>query len=76
MAIIFSTLVKHGTLQFLPGVPVAFEDRDAEPYFIAAGFAEKTKEKPVHTYSEGEVDIDPETTFGNGDRLGQKVLEG
>ncbi len=76
MAIKFTTagVVKHGKHSFAPGVPYAFEDADAEPYFIAAGWAERTKEPSVHTFTLGEVDIDPATVFGGGDRRGQAVL--
>jgi hypothetical protein len=42
-------------------VPVAFEDADAAPYFVACGWAADTDEAPVHTYGQGEVDIDLET---------------
>lgn len=76
MAIKFTTagIVKHGKQSFAPGVPYAFEDADAEPYFIAAGWAAPTKEKPVHTFTLGEIDIDPATVFGGGDKRGQPVL--
>ena len=74
-AITFRALTKHGALQFLPGVPVAFDDPDAAPYFLSAGFADKTKDAPVHTYSKGEIDIDPETIFGDGPNKGQRVME-
>lgn len=76
MAIKFTTpgVVKHGKLSFAPGVAYAFEDPDAEPYFIAAGWAAKTKEAPVHTFTLGEIDIDPATVFGSGDKKGQPVL--
>lgn len=60
-AIIFESLTKHGTLTFLPSVPLAFEDVDAAPYFIACGWAKATDKEPLHTYLLGEVDIDPET---------------
>lgn len=73
-AITFRALTKHGTLQFLPGVPVAFEDVEAAPYFLAAGFADKSKDEPVHTYPKSSIDIDPEAVFGGGGRVGQKVL--
>lgn len=76
MAIMFITtgIVKHGKQSFAPGVPYAFEDADAEPYFIAAGWAKKTKDAPVHTFTLGEVDIDPATVFGGGDKRGMAVL--
>lgn len=76
MAIKFITpgIVKHGTLTFSPGVSYAFEDKDAEPYFIGAGWAETTKDDPVHTFTLGEIDIDPATVFGGGQNKGQVVL--
>jgi len=76
MAIKFTTagIVKHGKLSFAPGVAYAFEDKDAEPYFIAAGWAEATHDAPVHTYSLGEIDIDPATVFGGGSNKGKPVL--
>ena len=70
-----ASVVKHGKHSFAPGVSYAFEDEDAEPYFIAAGWAAKTKEPPVHTFTLGEVDIDPETIFGGGKSRGQRVLK-
>lgn len=60
-SIIFNQAVKHGRIQFIPGVAVAFEDADAVPYFVAAGWAEASDEEPKHTYPLGEVDVDPLT---------------
>lgn len=76
MAVKFITkgVVKHGKHSFAPGVVYGFEDADAEPYFIAAGWAEASNEKPVHVFTVGEVDIDPATAFGSGPRKGQPVL--
>lgn len=74
MAVIFNQSVKHGRVQFLPGVAVAFEDADAEPYFIAAGWADETKDEPVHTYGLGEVDADPLTRFGETGKFVQPEL--
>lgn len=74
MSIIFNQAVKHGKSQFFPGVPVAFEDEDAAPYFLAAGWADETDQSPLHTYSKGEIDIDPETVFGSGEKIGQRVM--
>jgi hypothetical protein len=65
MAVKFNQAVKHGTLQLIPGVAVAFEDPGAEGYFVAAGWAEKTKDKPAHTYPEGSAVVDPLTRFGD-----------
>ena len=75
-AVKFSQTVKHGLVKLLPGVPVAFEDKDAAPYFIAAGWAEATDEAPVHVYPIGEIDIDPMTTHADGPLKGRRVLEG
>lgn len=72
MAIKFNQAVKHGALQFFPGVSVAFEDASAEAYFVAAGWAEVTADAPVHTYPLGTVEIDPEAVFAE---TGRKVLE-
>lgn len=74
MSIKFSSPTLHGTAKFAPGISTAFEDADAEPYFIAAFGAETTDEPPVMTYSLGEVDIDPQTIFGNGPQVGQLVI--
>lgn len=74
MAVTFNQLTKHGTLCLLPGSTVAFDDKGAEEYFIAAGFASKSSKKPDHTFPKGSVEIDPETVFGGGDKIGQKVL--
>ncbi len=74
MTIKFNQTVRHGRLEFNPDVPLAFEDKDAEPYFIAAGWAEETKSKPARTYAQDEVPIDPATIHGDGPNKGQPVL--
>lgn len=74
-SIIFRHAVKHGRHHFLPGVPLAFEDADAAPYFIGAGWADESDQEPVHTYPAGEVDIDPDTVFADGPNKGRKVME-
>jgi len=74
MAVKFHSPTLHGTIRFVPGVPLAFEDPDAEDYFEAAKFADYTDEEPVMTYGLGEVDIDPETVFGSGANVGDLVL--
>ena len=71
MTIVFHGRTKHGPLDLLPGVPVAFEDVDAAPYFIAAGWAVETDEDPVVTYDIGTIDIDPDTVFAE---TGKRVL--
>jgi len=76
MAIKFTSPTRHGTITFVPGVALAFEDKDAEPYFIAAGFAEATKDEPMMTYALGDVDIDPETIFADGPNKGKLVTGG
>lgn len=57
----FNQSVRHGPVQFIPGVPVAFEDPDAAPYFIAAGWAAASDAAPVHVYDAGTIDVDPLT---------------
>ena len=69
MTIKFRHSVKHGVSEYLPTVPLAFEDEHAELYFIAAGFADETPEAPLHTYPEGTVQVDPETVFANSNTL-------
>jgi hypothetical protein len=59
-------LTHHEQHRFPPKVPFRFEDPDAEPYFLAAGWAEETDEEPIHTYTQGEVDVDPMTTLPTG----------
>ena len=71
MAVIFKSLTKHGTLQFLPGQSLAFKDARAEEYFVAAGFAEKTSKKAIYTYDKGSIEIDTGTVFN---KTGEKVL--
>lgn len=61
MAVEFNQVVKHGRIQFFPGVSVAFEDPRADAYFTTLGWASESSETPVHTYSADEVAIDPET---------------
>jgi len=63
MTIKFKGRTKHGGLDLFPGVPLAFADFGAEDYFIAAGFADNTKEAPLETYAIGSVEIDPLTVF-------------
>lgn len=74
MATVFNQRVKHGRLDLHPGVLYGFEDPDASPYFVAAGWAEETADDPVVLISEGEVEIDPDTTFADGEKRGQKVI--
>jgi hypothetical protein len=76
MAIKFTSPTRHGTQTFVPGVALAFADASAEQYFIAAGFAEATKDKAVMEYPEGTVEIDPATVFGDGPNKGNLVMEG
>jgi hypothetical protein len=74
-AVIFKNLTKHGTLTFLPSVPLAFEDADAAPYFIACGWAEATDQEPLHTYLAGEVDVDPLTRDNSSGLLIADVIQ-
>ena len=76
MAVKFLSPTKHGTQTFVPGVALAFDDARAEDYFVAAGFAEATKDKPAMTYPEGTVEIDPATVFADGPSKGNLVMEG
>lgn len=73
MALIFNQFVRHDRVEIPADVPVAFEDKDAEPYFLKLGWAEATTKKPRRTYSQDEVAIDPETTDA---ATGARVLEG
>ncbi|WP_225206243.1 hypothetical protein [Novosphingobium huizhouense] len=63
MAVYFKHRFKHGSLDLLPGLPLAFEDDRAEEYFICAGAADATADAPVVTYPAGSVEIDTETVF-------------
>lgn len=65
-AIKFNQRVLHGHLQFLPDSVVAFEDVDAAPYFIKAGWADPTDEPPVHVYPLADVDIPAAPIFVAG----------
>lgn len=73
MAILFNQRVKHGALDFHP-VAYEFENPDHAEYFKAAGWAADTDLEPVMTIGADEIHIDPETTFGSGERKGEKVL--
>lgn len=75
MAIKFNTLTKHGKLQFVPHVAVAFADDQAEEYFVAAGWADKSSEEPHHTFPIGTCKIDPDAVFADGAKKGRKILE-
>ena len=61
MAIQFHKRTLHGGFEMLPGVAYGFEDADAEPYFLALGWAEATDAAPARVYAIGEIDIDPLT---------------
>lgn len=75
MGLKFNQRVKHGKLDFHPGVVYGFDDSDAEPYFTALGWADKTADAVQVQLTKGEIDIDPDTVFGTGPNLGKKVLE-
>ena len=65
MSIVFNRRYKHDRLDFLPTVPLAFEDPDAAPFFLALGVAEESELEPVVTYGIGEIDIHPLTVWNN-----------
>jgi hypothetical protein len=73
----FTEKFKHGRFQFLPGPAYGFEDPDAERYFGPDGMnvAAPTGDPADVTITLEEIDIDPDTIFGNGPRRGEKVLE-
>jgi hypothetical protein len=72
-ALIFREPVKHGRVLLPVNTPVAFEDPDANPYFINAGWASETDEEPQLTYSAEEIEVDPETVHAGTLR---RVLDG
>lgn len=74
--IVFNQRVKHGRLDFHPGVAYGFEDVDAAPFFKACGWASDSADTPAVIISQDELDIDPETTFADGPKRGRRVLEG
>ena len=74
MAVLFNRRFKHGKADFHPGVLYGFEDPDAAPYFIAVGVASADAGEPAVIFAQGEVDIDPLTTFGFGENKGAPVL--
>lgn len=73
-AIVFKSVTKHSKFEFMPGVPVAFEDPDAVPYFVdGMHWADRTDAAPVRVYSQEEVSIDPMAVDG---ATGKLVLTG
>lgn len=64
--IVFNQRVKHGRLDFHPGVVYEFEDPDAAPYFKACGWADDSIDPVAVTIGIEELDIDPCTIFGDG----------
>jgi hypothetical protein len=74
--IVFNQRVRHGTLDFHPKLTYGFEDADAAPYFKACGWADDVSDnqQPDVVISIGELDIDPLTVWGNGDRRGMFVM--
>lgn len=76
-SVILRGVWEQGHMVLLPGVPVAFDDPDAVPFFKALGFAEDSDLPPVYVYSQAQVDIDPRTTIGGLEdaRHGKPVLE-
>lgn len=76
LAIIFGSSVKHQRCHFPPNVPIAFEDPDARPYFLAAGWATPTDRAPELYYPATMFDIDPDTRHADGPNKGRPVLGG
>lgn len=73
--VVFNQVVSHSGVSFIPNkVVYGFEDPDAAPYFVAAGWAEDSPEDPDITVPSGVIEIDPETVFATGPNRGQKVL--
>lgn len=78
-AFIFNQRVKHGRLDFHPGVVYGFEDADAAPYFAACGWGEGSGDEPAVVIGVAELDIDPTTILASsnfGERRGQRAIEG
>lgn len=73
MAVKFNQQVRHGRIEFLPGLIVAFEDANGDAYFINAGWADSTTETPVRTYTADEVAIDTNTRVAG---TGALLIEG
>ena len=71
----FKGVTKHGRFTFMPGIVYGFEDPDAVPYFVAAGWADPSNEDPAMIVTLEEIDIDPETVFAGGTNRGKKVME-
>lgn len=73
--ITFNQRVKHGRLDFHPGINYGFEDPDAAPYFKACGWAVDVpngEAQVVITFDE--LDIDPLTIWGDGPNRGKFVM--
>lgn len=70
----FNQRVKHGTLDFQPGIVYGFEDVDAAPYFKACGWADDTGDDAAVVVTIGELDIDPCTVWGDGSNKGKFVM--
>lgn len=75
MAVKFKEVALHGKNRFLPNHAYGFEDKDAEPFFIAAGWAEPTKDEPEYVFPLGEVDIDPATIHNDSGLLMSDVVK-
>ena len=73
MSVIFNQRVLHERFELLPGIPLAFEDPDADAYFTSMGWAAATDSEPVRTYTADEIKIDLETRRAD---TGQLVLGG
>ena len=75
---VFNQRVKHGKLDFHPGVVYGFEDSDAAPYFTACGWGKTVADDtdaPVVRIGLAEIDIDPDTLLMTGQFSGRKLSE-
>lgn len=75
MTIKFKDVTLHGKNRFLPNHAYGFEDKDAEPYFLALGWATSTNEAPEYVFPLGEVDVDPETVDNESGFLVRDIIE-
>lgn len=75
--LVFNQAVKQSGIEFIPNkVVYGFEDPDAGPYFIAAGWAEASNDEPDLVIGINRLDIDPDAVWATGPNRGQKVLGG
>jgi hypothetical protein len=76
MAIIFSERYRHQGFEFLPGISLAFDDPDAEPFFKKLGLAADTADPPLRIYAQEEINIDPDTVFADGQKVSDAADDG